>query len=228
MKKIIYKTSNLFSLKNYDDSNLNCTSMLYPSLYSIRSAIIGAIITTDGIDKAKELFETIKNAKLKVCFPNKYNVNGIVQKRYSNSSYLGKCNVEEYDTLSNSSKAKYYYVLDRDNLVKCNWKKTMGFREYICLDEISFYIDDNIPDVYFKNIDWLGTSESMVYLSEIRYEDNMDNVLIKWNGTDRKDTYIQHDWDRSIKFDNIYMYSNNYKHHHETYMCTIENTKSIC
>ena len=35
MKKVVYKTSNLFTLKKYNDNNLNCQSYQYPLSYTI-------------------------------------------------------------------------------------------------------------------------------------------------------------------------------------------------
>lgn len=201
MYKATYKTSNLFSFKKYDFSNLNCQSYVYPTIYGIRCAILGAIITVDGVEKAKELFHNIKNSIIYVQFPNEYKINGIKLKRYSNKSY--KINEEE----------KY----DRDKLISSNFKTTMGFREYVDLKEIVFYIDKSIEniEIYLKNIDWIGTAESLVYLDKVEKVNKLENVMLSLNREYDVKVYEQFDWDSKIKFENVYMYSSELKHLHK-------------
>lgn len=215
MKKITYKLSNIFTLKQYEDNNLNCRTFEYPTIYGIKCAIIGAIIQTDGVEKAEELFNKVKNSIIYVQFPKQYKINGVKQKRYSNGSY------------------KPFDATDRESLLKANFKTTMGFRQYIHMDEIVFYIDSNIPniDMYLKNIDWLGTAESMVYLDSIKETNSLENVLVKWNGVDEVNTYKQYNWNSKTKFENVYMYSSKYKHIHDCNICRIKDiilpTKSM-
>lgn len=206
MKKVIYKTSNIFTLKKYNDNNLNCQTYEYPTIYAIKSAILGSVIQIDGIEKAKDLFNKIKNMKVYVQFPYKYDKNEIFQKRYSNAYY------------------KKYNELDRETLIKANWKTAMGFREYINLEEIVFYIDNSIDNIelYLKNIDFFGTAESMVYLHKIEESNKLENVLVKWNKKDKVKTYEQADYTSKTTFDSVYMYSNKYKHTHNKYMCVIK------
>jgi len=223
MKKVTYKLSNIFSLKKYNDNNLNCQSYEYPTIYGIRCAILGAIIQVDGIDKVQELFNKIKNSNIYIQYPKEFKVNGIKQKRYANSYYNSCYTEEEYNKLSPSTQSKTYCVLDRDKLVGSNWKTTMGFRQYVKMDNIVFYIDNLIPeiDMYLKNIDWLGTAKSMVYLSDVEEVNKLDNVLTRWNKESYVDTFEQHDWNSKTTFDTIYMYSKKYKHFHDTFMCGI-------
>ena len=87
MKKVTYEFSNLFSLKKYKDSNLNCQSYEYMTTYGIRSAILGQVIVQDGLDKAEELFHKVKNAIIYIQYPKQYKTNRVQQKRYANSYY---------------------------------------------------------------------------------------------------------------------------------------------
>lgn len=209
MKKVVFGLSNLFTLKRYKDNNLNCQSYEYPTIYSIRCAILGAVIQVDGLDKARELFNKIKNTNIFIQFPREYKVNGIRLKRYGNSYY------------------KKYDELDREKMLKNNWNTTMGFREYVQLDKIVFYIDDIVPDIdlYLKNIDWIGTAESMVYLEKIEEVSYLENVLVKWNGKDSTKVYEQHDWGSKTTFESVYMYSERYSHIHRSFMCQIDDIK---
>ena len=103
MLKVKFKLTSLFSLKKYDDSNLKCQSYEYPTVYAVRSALIGAIIQTEGKDRAEELFYKIKNANIYVSLPNEYKTNCILQRRFSNS-YYSKFDVLDRDIIYNNSK----------------------------------------------------------------------------------------------------------------------------
>lgn len=190
MLKVNYKLSGLFSLKRYSDSNLKCQSYEYPTVYGIRSAILGAIIQIDGLEKAQELFHKVKNSRIYIGEPKNYKVNGIMQNRYSNGYYS---NFDE---------------LDRKIIVNSE-KTTMGFRQYIHMDTITIYIDNLIPEIeiYLKNIDRLGTSESLCYLESIEEVSELENVLVEWDGNEHIKTYEQWDWGNKAKFENVYMYS---------------------
>lgn len=202
MKKVTYKLSNIFSLKKYNDNNLNCQSYEYPTIYGLRCAILGAVIQIDGIEKAKELFNKIKNSNIYIQYPQKFKINGVKQKRLSNACY------DKFDEL------------DSKNLDK----STMGFREYVKMDAIIFYIDNLIPDIeiYLKNIDWIGTAETMVYLDKIEEAQKLENILVKWDKVSHVNIYEQHDWCSKTNFDTVYMYSGKkYRHVHNTFMCRI-------
>lgn len=208
MYKITYKTSNLFSLKKYDYSNLNAQSYVYPTIYGIRCAILGAIIQTDGLEVAQDLFHNVKNAIIYIQYPNKYKVTGQKIKRYTNNSYLSKKQID----YSQKEKGEYFtQVDDFDSL------NQMGYREFVDLKNIAFYIDKSIPNIemYLKNIDWIGTAESMVYLHSIEETNKLENVMISWNENIDEYTYEQFDWDKKNKFENIYMYSDKRKHWHK-------------
>lgn len=202
MKKATYKLSNIFSLKKYNDNNLNCQSYEYPTIYGVRCAILGAIIQTEGIEEAQELFNKIKNTNIYIQYPQEFKVNGVKQSRYSNAYY------SKFDEL------------DSKNLDKT----TMGFRQYVKMDEIVFYIDNLIPNIemYLKNIDWIGTAESMVYLDNMEEVNKLNNILTRWNKESHNEIFEQHDWNSKVTFDTVYMYSSKQKHNHDTFMCCID------
>lgn len=195
MYKVTYGTSNLFTLKKYENSNLNCQSYEYPTVYAIRSAILGAIIQVDGLETAKELFHKVKNAVIYVQYPRNFKINGCRIKRFANSFY----------DLKEENK------IDRDYLISKNFCTSMGFREYIYLEKIAFYIDNSIPNIelYLKNIDWLGTAESLVYLESIKETNKLDRIL-KVNNDANCKKYEQYDWSSKVKFENVYMFSDQY------------------
>ena len=203
MKKITYKTSNLFSLKKYNHADNLAQTYEYPTIYGIRCAIIGAIIQTDGIEKAKELFFKVKNSNIYIQYPKLYFKTVIKQSR-----------LKENDKISKENKMTSNLMI-----------VTMGTREYLNLKEVVFYIDDLIPniDMYLKNIDWIGNAESMVYLDKIEEVNLLENILKKWDKKNYVEIFEQHDWNSKTSFDSIYTYSNKYKHHHDTFYCEISN-----
>lgn len=213
MKKVTYKCSNLFTLKHYNDSNLNCQSYEYPTIYSIRSAIIGSIIQLDGIEKTKDLFYKVKNSIIYIQYPKEYKLNGTRLKRFANSYYKLK---EEDKT-------------DLNKLTQNNYNTTIGFRQYYSMPEIVFYITNSIPnlDLYLKNIDWIGTAESLVYLDNIQETNELENVMIKWDNKSDVKIYEQHDYNTKTTFDTVYMYSDKYKHIHNTFMCYVKDLNVI-
>lgn len=208
MNKVVYKTSNLFTLKKYENSNLNCQSYEYPTIYSIRSAILGAIIQLDGIDMANKLFHKVKNAVIYIQYPNNFKINGCRLKRFANSFY----NLKDEDKI------------DRDKQIANNFCTSIGFREYVHLEKIVFYIDNSIENIslYLKNIDWIGTAESLVYLDSIEKTNTLNRVLKQSRSTEKR-KYEQYDWNSKAKFENVYMYSSQYGRREQIkLMCVVD------
>ena len=195
MYKITYEYSNLFTLKKYNDSNLNCQSYQHMTIYGIRSAILGQAITQDGIDVAKDIFHKIKNAIIYIQFPENSKANPVFQRRRANSHYNAKRGVIE------------------DNFtVKEDESQTMGFRQYYHVKESVFYIDKSIPNIdrYLKGIDYLGTQASMVWLKSVDKVDEMKNIMMVWNGIDDEYIYENHDWGSKMTFEHVYMFGDSY------------------
>ena len=190
MLKIKYNISMLFQYKKYNDSHLCCQSYTNIQPYAIRSAILGSIIQLEGIEKAKELFYKVKNSNIYIKDNNAYNINSMMLLLFANSHYKG----------SN---------------IGC---QQIGAKEKAYIDCIEFYIDNLIPDIelYLKNIEWLGSSDSLVYLDSIEKVDNMNNVYMKYECNDDVKSMIVHDWDSKITFDDVYMYSDKRNHRHSS------------
>ena len=202
MIKITYKPSMLFNYKLHTDSNLNARTYTYITPSAIKSAILGQVICLDGIDKAKELFERIKKLNVKTIINNNYSKTQFHIRRFGNS---------------------YYDTKEPKNV------KTMGIREYAHIDRIEFLID-NIEglEVYFKNINYLGASDSFVYLRDIQEVNSYENVLEEISGDidEDKEIYTIYDWDDKAKFEDIYMYSKKKKGYDFKYkkiLCNLTN-----
>jgi hypothetical protein len=201
MKKVTFQTSGLFSLKKYFDSHLNSRSYEYPMLYTIRSAILGAIIELDGVKKAKELFPYVKNSIMYVQYPSAFQRNAVKLRRRPNSYY-------------SSSEDK------SDSLMG------MGIREYIDVSRWVFYMDNTIPDidVYLNNIEYIGNSQSFVFLESIENVTQMEQVLMEWVEERDGDVplFEMYDWSSKAKFEQVYFYHEDwYKRPQQRKICCV-------
>ena len=187
MKKVTYKLSNLFSLRKYGHNNMCSESYEYPMVATVRSAIISAIIRVDGVKKAEELFNKVKNEIIYIQYPEQF-----------------EKNVNRLHLVSNSAW--------RPATKRGEDKVSVGQREFVDVDNITFYIGNNIPfiDMYLKNIDWIGTTESLVYLDNIEETNKLEDVLMTWDEKEDEFIYEMYDWDKKTKFENIYMYGDKY------------------
>lgn len=179
MIKAIYKTSNLFSLKKYAHSNINCQSYEYPLAATIRGSILGQIIRLEGVERARELFEELKSSDIHIQYSDYHKVSGKGIKRVANSGT----------------------------------STTFGHREYVDIDQIAFYISTELEDieVYLKNIDYIGTADSLVYLDSVEKVDKAENILVEWNQEEDVDIYENADWTDKIGFDDVYIYNEKHK-----------------
>lgn len=186
--RVTFKVSGLFSLKKYSDSHLNGRSYEYPMAYTIRGAILSSVIQLEGVEKAKELFYKIKNAILYVQYPENY-VKEVAKLKLASNSYYQERDSDGGEGLS-----------------------TVGIREFVDLDEITFYIDNSIPNIetYLRNIEMIGDSQSLVYLESIEIVSEMQHVLVEWREEEADDTELfeLYDWKTSkITFDDVYLFS---------------------
>jgi hypothetical protein len=206
INKVTYELNGLFTLRKYKQGNLCHESYSIPMLSTLRSAIIGAIIKIDGLEKARELFYKVKNEVIYIQLPQEYSTSNQRLRRCSNS----------------------WYKKDTEDIIE-NWQtyQTMGCKQFIIMNEIVFYIGNNIPNIelYLKNIDWIGSAESLVYLKDFNKTDTIENGLTQWNEIEDTDIYEVYDWGIKTEFDNIYMFSD--KKSFDTYSRKLCCTKNI-
>lgn len=214
MIKVVYKVPGTFSLKKFKDSHLSARSYYYPMLTTIRGAILGSIIERKGKKYAESIFEDIKNLKIFVKCPpkSKYSINQEKIKRMTN---------------------KGYSITGDSNLKNREWDNyfTVGVREFVCIDEITFYIEGNIKDIeeHLVNIRRLGDSESIVILESIEKDvDKLENILMPWNEEIgyEVDLHELYDWNDNVSFENRYIYSNKAKDDNKKIICYVE--KEVC
>lgn len=105
---VIYQPTNLFSLKESNSTNSGAKSLLIPSPYSIKMALINQAITIDGKEileekKSKE-FTFIKDAKIEYRVLGSFCVNNcfVTIQSLRDGTYRGKPSFREYIYLSDN------------------------------------------------------------------------------------------------------------------------------
>lgn len=105
---VIYKPTNLFSLKDSNFTNSGAKSLFLPSPYSIKMAIFNQAITNDGVEifEQKKNVETgfIRDAKISYHIEGSFCVNNtfVTIQAMRDGKYRGKPSFREYIYLSNN------------------------------------------------------------------------------------------------------------------------------
>jgi hypothetical protein len=126
--EIVYKPTSLFSLKQSNATNSAAKTLLCPSPYAVKMALLNAIITYDSVEIAKKYFNSIKELEMQFYLPNEVVVSNcfvkILKEKRSESR------VNEWDT----------------------YQSTVAFREYAHLNE-DLKIAINISEIKSENIE---------------------------------------------------------------------------
>lgn len=184
---VIYRPTTLFSLKDSNATSSGAKSLLIPSPYSIKMAIINKAISFDGIDfnKEKELFGHIRDAKISYCIQGDYCVN--------------KCCI------------KIQKKRDNDP-----FKSTIAFREYVSMNsdiEVIFEVENEHAKEflmqYLHTINYFGKRGCFFQFIEYKQETSKQNVFM----FDMKNNFTSgllqeyDDFDSSLSFENVNIYS---------------------
>jgi len=73
--EFVYQPTALFSLKSSDATNSAAKSLLIPSPYSVKMALLNAICTFESIETANEYFELIRDMEIQFALPKYVAVN---------------------------------------------------------------------------------------------------------------------------------------------------------
>lgn len=183
---VIYRPTTLFSLKGSNATSSGAKSLLLPSPYSIKMAIINKAISYDNVDFNKELdkFAYIRDARISYHISGDYCVN--------------KCCV------------KIQKKRDKDP-----FKPTISFREYVFMNsdiEIIFEVESETAKEflmqYLYRINYFGKRGCFFQFVEYKQESSTPNV----NEFDIKNIaqgILQEydDFDDSLSFENVNIYS---------------------
>ncbi len=121
--EVVYRPTTLFSLRQSRATSSGAKSLLTPSPYAVKMALLNAIITYDSIQLAKENFNLIRDLEMRFSLPGKLVVNNCFLKIQKEP---------------HSDKKKEHPEI--------NFQSTVGFREYVYLAgdvKIAFMVEDN-------------------------------------------------------------------------------------
>lgn len=133
---VTYSPTTLFSLKNSSATNSAGKSLLSPSPYSVKMALLNAIITYDGLETAKSHFSLIRDLEIRFSLPDSLVVNNCLIRILKDNDKVSK-------------------------EIKINepFKKTVAFREYV-------YLNDNINVAINLDFERIILSEDIEFLKK--------------------------------------------------------------
>ncbi len=144
--EVVYKPTTLFSLKRSEATNSAGKSLISPSPYSIKMALLNAIITYDSLAVGKKYFPLIRDLSISFSLPSEIVVNNCMIKiqKVKRNEFSSK----EKKELSNKGLSKND-IKEMEDFKKISdpFQPVVAFREYVYLNEkIKLYIeiDDNI------------------------------------------------------------------------------------
>jgi len=200
--EIVYNPTSLFSLKRSEATNSAGKSLISPSPYSIKMALLNAIITYSSIDIGKKYFPLIRDLSISFHLPNEIVVNNFLIRI-----------LKDNDKVSPIIR------------IMLPFKSTIAFREYVYLnDKVKFAVkfNENIFDKeeiisnyaflgkWFMHINYFGKKGCFFqFLNAKLIEDNdeLQNYSNTLNSSMQQGIiYQMDDMNNKMKFDNV----NNY------------------
>ncbi|HHW57317.1 hypothetical protein [Thermoanaerobacter uzonensis] len=200
----VYKPTSLFSLRRSDATNPAAKSLIAPSPYSIKMALINAAITFKSFDD--NIFEMIKNLEIHYNLPDYICINNCFVKNQS-----------KYEIKTKKSD------VDLEKIEGLAFKTTIGFREYVYYSDLIKILirvkrEENIDFLksLLMRINYFGKRGSFFQFIEAKeYIDNErpsgysyifdDAVLNNYNHN--MIIFKMDDVDKNAKFDNMNSYS---------------------
>lgn len=131
-----YSPTTLFSLKNSSATNSAGKSLLTPSPYAVKMALLNAIITYDSLETAKANFSLIRDLEMRFSVPDSLTVNNCLIR-----------------VLKDNDKVKKEVKIDKP------FKTTIAFREYV-------YLNGDIEIAVNLNANRIITSEEIEFLKK--------------------------------------------------------------
>lgn len=217
MLKVTYTLKGTYSSKHPNDGHLMARSIHHVSRSTIRGALMASAFKYKGTAWTEKNFHRIKEATIFPQEPQRYS------KQQEKRSRLTTKAIEK--GLSKSKEKKKEVMPTTPKGIEA--LTTVGIREYVYADTVTFYIDEIIPDVVelLSNITRLGDSESLVALESLERTNSIEHALVPTGAFDYTKQYT-HDWDwlKKMTFEQINVYDKN-KRKTETLRCTVQSFK---
>jgi hypothetical protein len=204
--EVVYKPTSLFSLRRSDATNPAAKSLIAPSPYSIKMALINAAITFKSFDD--DIFEMIKNLEIHYNLPDFICVNNCFvknQSKYEIKTKKENVNLEDIEGYA--------------------FKTTIGFREYVYYNnlvkiliktEIKEKKDIDFLKSLFMRVNYFGKRGSFFQFIEAKeYYDNkrppgysyIFDEIVSNNYGKNMIIFKMDDVDKEAKFANMNSYS---------------------
>lgn len=138
---LIYKPTTLFSLKQSAATNSAGKSLIAPSPYAIKMALLNAIITFDSLSLAKNYFKLVRDLHVSFSLPNEIVVNNCMIKilKMKRNEFSSK---EKKILIENGMSKDEIKSFENTKKVTDPFQTTIAFREYVYFDgQISFAIE---------------------------------------------------------------------------------------
>jgi len=200
---IKYSPTSLFSLKNSSATNSAGKSLLVPSPYSVKMALLNAIITYDSLEIAKENFDLIRDLEIKFSTPDFLVVNNCLIRI-----------LKDNDKVSKEVK------------VEKPFKTTIAFREYVYLnDDIKIAVNLNTNRLifpqgieflkkWFMHINYFGKKDCFFQFKGFEESEKLDDSLFtsKIKEGFKPGVFVQmDDVDNKVDFESMNNYNSSRK-----------------
>ena len=185
--EIIYKPTSLFSLKLSSSTNSAGKTLPCPSPYSVKMALLNAIITYDSLETAQENFDLIRDLDLHFCLPETFVVNNCMIK-------INKVKRNEFSTKEKTELKNKGFLnddikrLEEEKKIAEPFQSVVAFREYVYLsDKIHIAFDiSNISDEevaflqkWFARINYFGKRGCFFQFSGLDRKETLSNSYVK-------------------------------------------------
>jgi hypothetical protein len=199
--EVIYSPTSLFSLKSSSATNSAGKSLLSPSPYSVKMALLSAIITYESLEMAEDSFTLIRGLEMLFALPESIVVNNCLIRI-----------LKDNDKISKEEKIENPY------------KNTVAFREYVYLDndiKIALSVDSENQTLeqdvdflkkWFMHINYFGKRGCFFQYKSAEIVDEIDNSIYcsPIDKNFKPGVYLQmDDVDPKADFDSMNNYSPN-------------------
>lgn len=222
--EVVYKPTTLFSLKRSEATNSAGKSLISPSPYSIKMALLNAIITYDSLEVGKKHFPLIRDLSISFSLPPEIVVNNFMIK-------IQKVKRNEFSSKEKTELLEKGYskndIKEMENFKKTSdpFQPVVAFREYVYLKEkikLSVEIDENVYEQgvlennyeflkkWFMHINYFGKKGCFFQfvnaklIKENQKHENYSTILIK--NIQQGIIYQMDDMNNKMKFENVNTY----------------------
>lgn len=213
-----YKPTSLFSLKSSNSTNSAGKSLLCPSPYAVKMALLNAGITYGNTNEVIGYFETIRDLEFKFFLPEKIVANNCLIK-------IQKVKRNDKEKTKKRNELKKLGVSDDEIKISLReidsnnpFQPTIAFREYIFFSGVVKIavnidsLDENFVGLlikWFAHVNYFGKKGCFFQLIDFEYKENLNETFYSTIFRDHLFPgilIVMDDMDSSLKFKNVNSY----------------------